>query len=595
MRYDDSLIEQVQHASDIVDIISQFVPMKKAGRNFKACCPFHQEKSPSFMVSAEKQIYHCFGCGAGGNVFGFLMAYEHLTFPEALRRLADRAHIQLPEKSSGERRDRSENEKIYEVYDMALAYYRANFLQPQEGKIARDYFMKRGFTLELAEEFEVGWAPDGWKGLYEHLSKKGITEELLIKSRLINKSDKGSCYDVFRGRVMFPIRNLQGRTVAFGGRAVAAGQEPKYLNSPENPVFVKRRELYGLHLAKRHVDRENPRILVVEGYLDFLRLYSEGFKYSAASLGTALTEEHVAVLKRFCEEVVVVYDGDKAGEAASLRGLEVLLEGQMNVKVVQLPEGNDPDDFLRKFGREAFQKLLDQSRDFFDYKLAVLSRRHNRSETLGLMKITSECLETLTKIESPVLLDRYLKKLSSALGVDAGSLRAELRKLKEKKGYSSAPVMAGAGAVPARKSAGLPEIGQDEVMLLGILLEEPSWVSQAGRELSEGDFQLPGSAQLFRLLCEGASQSNPLSFPAYLNRLEDGNFKKSLTAAVAWEWEPAVKERAFQDCLKSIQRKRIQRRMEDLRREIADAELRGDQQKILEFTREFQSLLHQTR
>ncbi|HTL47272.1 MAG TPA: DNA primase [Verrucomicrobiae bacterium] len=592
MRYEDNVIDQVQGVSNIVDVIGQYVPLKKSGRNFKACCPFHQEKTPSFMVNSEKQIYHCFGCGAGGNVFGFLMQYENLSFPEALRRLAERANITLPERgTSHERKDRSENEKIYEIYGLAADYYRKLFQHPQEGKAARDYLVKRGFRLESAQEFGLGWAAAGWKGLYEYLARKGVPESLLLKSRLINKSEKGTCYDVFRGRLMFPIHNLQGKIIAFGGRVLAGEDGPKYLNSPENPVFQKRRELFGLHLAKRFTDRDFPRIFVCEGYLDFLRLYEEGFKASVATLGTSLTEDHVTILKRFCEEVVVVYDGDKAGEAASLRGLEVMLEGGMNVKLVRMPEGHDPDDYLKQFGKEAFQKLVDSAQDFFDYKLSVLMRRYNRSDSMGLVKIINECLETLLKVQNTILLDRYFRRLSEALGVDENSLRTELRKLKNK----TTPAFQGkkpAAEVPARP---VTVLANDEMMLLALLFENPADAPAAAAELSEEDFGSEASRALFRQITGALSSRQHLSLPQILTRLEDPETRRKFTEVASAEWSDAEKEKALQDCLRSIKKKTAARKMEHLRREIVEAEKKGDQQRVLACTKEYQTLLQQTR
>ncbi|MFA7002024.1 MAG: DNA primase, partial [Candidatus Omnitrophota bacterium] len=381
MLYGDNILEQVQSANDIVEVISQVVPLKRSGRNFKGLCPFHQEKTPSFMVNAEKQIFHCFGCQTGGDVFSFLMRYENMSFPEAVRRLAERAHIRLPEKPSGREEGPSDTEKYYEIYRLACEFYRRQYLDPVLGRKAREYFARRKFDEALAEEMKMGWAGDAWDGLFQFLSKKGFPEELLLKSGLICRSTKGTLFDLFRNRLLFPIHQLQGKVVAFGGRLIEDREGPKYLNSPENPIFSKRRELFGLHLSKKFIDREKPRILVVEGYFGFLRLYQNGFKSAVATLGTALTEEHVRILKRFAEEAVVIYDGDKAGEAASLRGMEVFLEGDMSVKLARLEGGLDPDDLIREKGAEAFAEVLGKATDFFDFKLETLQKRFNRKDS----------------------------------------------------------------------------------------------------------------------------------------------------------------------------------------------------------------------
>jgi len=599
MRYDDHIIDQVLSSSDIVEVVGQFVTLKKAGKNFKGLCPFHEEKTPSFMVSQDKQIYHCFGCAAGGNAFGFLMQHENMSFPEALRELAQRAGINLPEKSvqgKGGEEARSENEKIYEIYQLAAEYYSKLYWNEQNGAEARVYFEKRGFTEELAKEFQIGWAPAEWRGLFEYLSKKGFSESLLTKARLVNRSDKGHTYDVFRGRLMFPIHNLQGKIVALGGRLIDKTTEgPKYLNSPENPVFFKRRELYGLWAAKKHVDRDIPRIIVVEGYLDFLRLYQEGFKNAVATLGTALSDDHVKVLKRFIQEAVVVYDGDSAGQAASLRGLEVFVEGGLSVKLVALPEDLDPDDFLRDKGIDAFSQLIAGAQDFFEYKLEAVLKRFNSRDSLGLVRITDECFETLIKVNNPLLIERYLKQLAGAVNIDGHSLRTEFFKYKAKHsskagGSSQAAVSSKSDSKPALKVQ-----NDDEALLLGLIIEEKSFRDETFNHLEESDFGSPVAQSLFRGLKRMYEEGLSWSWPQILNRIEQPVFKQQLVAAASYEWQKEDKEKAFSDCVKTVRKKRLLRRLDEIRRQIIKAEQSGDQTLVLAFTREYQTLLQQTR
>ncbi|MDD5225896.1 MAG: DNA primase, partial [Candidatus Omnitrophica bacterium] len=422
-RYEDHVVEQVSAANDIVEIISQYIPLKRAGRHLKACCPFHQEKSPSFMVQPEKQMFHCFGCGAGGDVFSFVMRHENMTFPEALKSLAERAHITLPERSS-HRDDGGQKEKLFEVCQVAADIYHELLLK-DAGASARAYLAQRKISEEIIREFKLGWAPMEWRTLFDRMLLKKYPEALLKQAALIQQSPKGNYYDTFRGRLMFPIQNLQNKVIAFGGRLIADQEGPKYLNSPETPIFFKRRELFGLNLAKKHIDREWPNLILVEGYMDFLALYQHGFKNAVATLGTALGEDHVRIMRRFVEEVIVVYDGDKAGEAASLRGLEILLEGGMQVKLVNLPKGEDPDDFLNKRGNDAFAALLKNAKDFFDYKLNALLARYSRQDALGVSKICREMFETFLKVKNTVMLSEYFKRLSRALQVDENSLRTE--------------------------------------------------------------------------------------------------------------------------------------------------------------------------
>ncbi len=597
MRYEDHLVDQVQTANDIVDVITQYVPLKRTGRNFKACCPFHQEKTPSFTVHPEKQIFHCFGCGAGGNVFSFLMRHENMSFPEVLRQLAERAHIRLPEPTSRKGEGPSETEQLYEAYRLAAEYYHAQWLDPERGEAARAYLKKRGFDDTITKEFKIGYALPAWQGLFEFLRKKGFAEPLLIRSGLIQRSAQGKLYDNFRGRVLFPIRNLQGKVIGFGGRVIHEKEGPKYLNSPENPIFHKRRELFGLDLAKKHIDREHPRIMVVEGYLDFLRLYSQGFKTAVATLGTALTEEHVQVLKRFADEAVVIYDGDKAGEAASLRGLEVFLEAGMSVKLVRMPSGFDPDDFLAQKGPQAFQGLIDQAKDFFDYKLESALSRHSREDPLSLVKMTNDFFETLVKVKNSVLLSYYLKKLSGALGLDENSLRAELAKLqhkmleREKKSFSPA----GSGSVKSpRLRAKLLSNHQEEVLILALLVEEASLRQEAFQSLEVNDFQSPQARELFQWLQANTAQGK-LGWSQVLNAVQEEEWKKQLVEIASLDWSPEDQEKAFQDCLAKIRRKNKDRKLEVLRRDIASAEKERNQSRLDELVREYQSLLQQNR
>lgn len=599
MKFDQQIVDRVQSGNDIVEIIGQYLTLKRSGRNLKACCPFHQEKTPSFMVNPEKQIFHCFGCSAGGDVFSFLMRHENMTFPEALRQLAERAGITLPEYSSKQGEGPSENERLYEIYRYAMDFYHAQYKDPVKGKMARDYFQKRGFEAALADELKMGWAPEGWRNLFDFLSKKGFQESILLKSALVMRSPKGNLYDTFRERLLFPIANLQGKIMAFGGRLVRDVEGPKYLNSPENPVFQKRRELFGLYLAKKHIDRDLPRILVVEGYFDFLRLYQYGFKATVATLGTSLTEDHVQVLKRFAQEAVVVYDGDKAGEAAALRGLEVFLEGGMNVKIARVPAGYDPDDFVLKQGAEAFQKVLEEARDFFDFKLEVMLSRFNRADSLGLIRITNEFMETFSKIQNPVLTERYLRKLAGALGVDENSLRTELIKLRKKqeKIIPRQPLPLAPAAIKRE------EIGPDELLLLAVAIEDASLRKELLLECEESDFadpELRGIYQYFANLeasgsIEARAAGPSAAWAKIFNRLTNPVLKENLTKLSAMNWDSDQRQKAFTDCLAQMRLHKSDKKLEQLRRSIAKAEREGDQSGLETLMQEYHSLWKQSR
>jgi len=586
-RFEDHIVEQVSAANDIVEIISQYVPLKRAGRHLKACCPFHQEKSPSFMVQPEKQMFHCFGCGAGGDVFSFLMKHENMTFPEALKSLAERAHITLPERRA-QRDDGGQKEKLYEVCQVAADLYHGLLLSGA-GAEARAYLAKRQISEAIIREFKLGWAPNEWRALFDQMVRKKYPEALLKQAALIQQSPKGNYYDTFRGRLMFPIQNLQNKVIAFGGRLIADQEGPKYLNSPETPIFFKRRELFGLNLAKKFINREWPTLILVEGYMDFLALYQHGFKNAVATLGTALGDDHVRLMRRFVEEVIVVYDGDKAGEAASLRGLEILLEGGMQVKLVSLPKGEDPDDFLNKHGNDAFAALLKNAKDFFDYKLQALLARYPRQDALGLSKISREMFETFLKVKNTVMLSEYFKRLSRALQVDENSLRTEYSHLNKPSGPSRERPQE--KAPEPEKTKPVPE----ELLLLVLMAEVPPFCDRVCEELKDSDFRMPASRELFEYLRQMSDQGKKCTLSGLLNRISDATYREQLVAVMASLDETAEREKILADCIGKIKQGCMAGRLEELRRMIQTGESGGDEVKVRAATQEYQELLKRSR
>lgn len=585
MRYEDRIVEEVQSLNDIVEVISGYIPLRRAGKSFKAVCPFHQEKTPSFIVNAERQIFHCFGCGAGGDVYSFLMKYENLTFPEALRQLAERVHVTLPEKSTG-KEENSIAGKLFEINEAAFQYYRKNFENKEIGRPAREYMQKRGFELTALEESGVGYALSDWRGLYDHLSRRGFPEDLMIKSGLILRAAQGNCYDLLRGRVIFPIRNAQGKTVAFGGR-IMTDELPKYINSPETEIFRKRREFFGLNTAKRFIPADNPSIFVVEGYLDQIRLDLGGFRNTVATLGTALTEDHVRVLKRYVSEAVLVYDGDKAGEAASLRGLEIFLQEGLLVKLLSLPQGKDPDQLIREEGAEAFRKLAANAQDIFDFKLASLLKKYNRNDSLGLLRITGEFLETFAHVRNEVLLDQYINRLSMVLGVQSDSIRRELDKLRAKLARPEGPEKG--GEPQKEKKEGGAE--NDEFILLSVLFSDPALIEKVQEELSAEDFLDPGARQVFSLLGELNRSGRKVTLTSVLDRGDDERLKSRLRESSFFDMDEISRHKAVDDCIRSMRQKKIKKNLNDLQLKIREAESRGRGEQVLEYMKEYQALM----
>ncbi len=603
MMYSEQIIEQVQLSCDIVEVISGYIPLKRAGRNFKACCPFHEEKTPSFHVNPDKQFFHCFGCSVGGDVFSFLMKFDHMNFPEAVRHLAAKAGIQLPEKadpSSGP--DRSLNERLYLMGSVAAEYYHAQLLHPETGKEARAYLKSRGFELSEIKTFQLGYALPEWRCLLQVLTKRGFREQEMLSSGMISRSSQGSLFDLFRGRIMFPIMNAQGKVIAFGGR-VMGKEEPKYLNSPETPIFRKRREMFALNFAKRALSTNAPagrKMIILEGYMDCIRMHSSGFHNVVATLGTALTPDHVQILKRYVDGAIIMFDGDKAGEQAALRSLDIFLEEGMPIQVLSLPDELDPDDFVRLKGRDAMQELIEKAEDIFDFKLRILLTRYNQADSLGLIKITNEFLETFVKIKNPILLDRYLRRLAMTLGVEERSLRLELGKLKTKleprKPVDSQEIK------PIRtqnQNQNQKRTNSDEPlerMLLDLFLNHLQYLSQFKNEFPNYHFSDERVQQVVEALgvFGDSNQEVTLLLPKLFQRFSTDALKTFVSQLIMLEWNsPEDREQAFSDCLSKIKKRMKSEELTRLRNRISEAELRDDQKTVLTHMKAYQELLDQ--
>ncbi|MDD5085843.1 MAG: DNA primase [Candidatus Omnitrophica bacterium] len=589
MAHDHSVVDKVQSLNDIVEIISSYIPLKRAGRSFKALCPFHKEKTPSFIVNPDKQIFHCFGCNAGGDVFTFLMKHENMTFPEALRNLAERVNFKLPEQSSRSKEEVSKQQGLLAIYEKAYEYYRSVYEDSQKGARARQYVKDRGFSEDTAKAFGLGYALDAWRGLFEFLAKKDFPQSSILSSGLIQRSSDGNPYDLFRGRLIFPIWNSQGKVIAFGGR-ILTSELPKYVNSPESELFKKRSELYGLNLAKRHIPDTRRQLLVVEGYFDLIRLHEAGFKNSVATLGTALTEDHARLIHRYADEAVLVFDPDAAGEAASLRGLDIFLEEGLNVKLLTLPAGFDPDDFIWKKSREAFLERLEGAEDLFDFKLRVLNKRYPKDDSLGLVKVTTEIMDTLGHVKSQILLDRYIQKLSEAMRISEPSIRLELNKMRAKHRIK------GENQTLSNRVAADPKFPADniEATIIALLLSNTALIGQASAEIEPLQFRHPLSRTVLETLIDIYNeQGQSFTLPQVLNRLPDEATKAFLSRITFFEVNDAECEKAFRDCLTAFTKRALKERMDKVQGAIREAERNGEETGML--VREYQNLLLQAK
>lgn len=424
VRYSEELIEEIKNSNDIVDVISQYVNLKRSGRNFFGLCPFHKEKSPSFSVSPDKQIFHCFGCGAGGNVIHFISKIENADFKEAIGILANRAGIELPTLNNYEdNKTALLKSKVYEINQIAAEFYHQNLYKPTS-KIGQEYIKKRKLDNRTLKSFLIGYSGN-FDELYRILKQKGFTEEEILASSLVNKTDDGKYIDRFRKRVMFPIQDTRNKVIAFGGR-VTDDSKPKYINSPENIVYSKGRHLFGLNVAKRG---ELKNIIIVEGYMDAISLYQRGITNVVASLGTALTEAQGRLLRRYSERVTIGYDSDGAGQAATLRGLEILQNIGCDVRILQISGAKDPDEYVIKYGPERFLKCVEQAISLVEFKVKMLKQSLNLDNINDKIKFLNQVAKILSNVTNSIERELYVEKIANEYNVSKEAIYGEVNKL----------------------------------------------------------------------------------------------------------------------------------------------------------------------
>lgn len=426
----EDILDNIRHNFDITDLVSQYVKLKKKGRNYFGLCPFHSEKTPSFSVSPDKQIYYCFGCGEGGDVIRFIMNIEGFDFIEAVSYLAKESGIVFPEMDkyfTPEPKDQ-QRESMLEAYNLASKLYHYILLETKQGEGAVQYLTKRGFSREDIEIFNIGYSPNSTETLNNFLTKRGFSLDLQEQAGLISKSENGRVYDRFRDRIIFPIADIQSRVIAFGGRILENGQS-KYLNSPETKIFNKGNMLYNLNLAKKEI-RKTGRAILFEGYIDTIAAWKAGINYGVASLGTSLTEQQALILKRYAEEVYISYDSDNAGQQATLRAIDVLTKVGSKVKIVQLPKGYDPDDYISEFGGESFKSdIIEQALTTTSFKLNYIKKDYNLKDGTAKLEYLNNALEIISDLNHAVEHEHYLKTLADEFQVSLDSLKSDFHQI----------------------------------------------------------------------------------------------------------------------------------------------------------------------
>lgn len=570
----DDKIDEVRNKIDIVSLISGHVNLKKAGRNYLGLCPFHKEKTPSFTVSPDKQIFYCFGCGEGGNAVAFTMKINGMSFPEAIRHLANKAGVTLPERSltPEDRKEIGIREELVGVNRVAATAFGKNLFSAA-GKQAWKYLHERGLREEAIRAFRLGYAFDGWRHLRDYLQKEKIPSRVAEQAGLLVAKEDGSFYDRFRGRLMFPIDDINGRTIAFGGRIIGAG-EPKYLNSPESPIYTKGRNLYGLNVTRESI-RQKGYAVVVEGYFDLISLWNAGVTHVVATLGTALTREHVELIRRYTTQVAVVFDPDEAGRKALGRSLELFLAGNVQLKAVVLPDGYDPDDFVRTFGPERFLEAVEKAGPAVEYYIdSVLGNRGDLQHDRDMLK---EAVSFIARIDSVVERNLFVRRIAERLGVDEDLLKKEVA-AQAKATVNRAPDAGKVSPVPASPA----HVDTVELSLILMMLSYPDTayrVKQANilAYFVTESLRVLGEEIIGRLAADGKMD------PAVtLDRLGDGALKKLILSHFVKDspMNGDTHEKVFSDTVVTIKKKWYKEKHRLLKLRLVKAQEAGDDNQI---------------
>jgi DNA primase len=594
MGFSKVFTEEVKTLSDIVRIVSDYVPLKKRGKNYVANCPFHSEKTPSFSVNPVMQIFHCFGCGVGGDVVGFIMRIEHCDFGQAVKFLAEKTGIPLPIDTfkPNEFTKPEDRETLFQINRWASEFFQ-NCLQGPEGRLAREYLDQRGITAATQQIFQLGYAPDRWDALLGHLKARNLSMAEIEQSGLVTtKEGNSGYYDRFRGRCMFPITDTNGKVIAFGGRLLGAG-EPKYLNSPETLLYSKSRNLFGLSYAKEAIRRQG-FVILVEGYFDFLLPYQEGIQNLVANLGTALTEQQVKLLSRYLDrpQIVVNYDGDNAGIAATKRSLEILLEQGYKVNVLSLPNGEDPDTFIRQHGSSEYRQLLKKSQPYLDYIIIQSIREHDITRPAGKVETLNAILPFLAKVRDRIERADYAGRIADRLKIDDKVVREELQKI----------ALGQRSRIDSQKLAPPPQLLPVEKRLLKILLANAPLCAQLMPHIDATLYANLISAPIFTALHALAVTTLPVTFLQLTHWLADKYPSSELPCPLAeynsliagllvadeeldaWSEDQLMVE--AQLAIQALQHTSLNRRLAVLQTEINQATYEGNHDQALQLLKQ---------
>ena len=587
VRYSEELIDEIRNSNDIVDIISQYVILKRSGRNFFGLCPFHKEKTPSFSVSPDKQIFHCFGCGAGGNVIHFISKIENVDFKESLEILADRAGIKLPTLENNVDSKRLElKEKVYEINKLVAMYYHETLYKPQANP-AQEYVKKRKLDNKALKEFCIGYAENA-NVLYKLLKEKGFTEEEILASDLVIK--KGNNYvDRFKNRLIFPIQDIRNRFIAFGGR-VLDNSLPKYINSPENIVYSKARNLYGLNVAKNTKTR---KLIIVEGYMDTVSLHQRGIDNVVASCGTALTEAQGRLLRKYAEKVIISYDSDTAGQAATFRGLEILNNLGCDIRILQMEGAKDPDEYVIKYGNGRFNDLVENAISLVEFKIKVLKKGLNIENTNDKIKFMNEIAKILGGVDNKIEQEIYIDKISSDYNISKEAIYAQINKNEYSNNKGAKILESSSIRKPTIKRQGKeinPELEKRENIIISLLIDGGEEVYNKIKDIiNPNDFKSEANQKIMRRLYEEFEKGN-----SNINSLvdmfaDDEQVVNALTGIMADDYEIEDNKKALDDVINNYQKEKLMARRNEIIQSLNNANL--DKEKASELEKELHTLI----
>ncbi|MGE5630119.1 MAG: DNA primase [Caulobacteraceae bacterium] len=584
MLFSEDKISEIIGKNDIVDVISEYMNLKRSGSNYTSLCPFHSEKTPSFSISSSKQIFHCFGCGVGGNVITFVQKIERISYVEALKMLAERAGIQLDENRDPKELEKAKLRKsLYRLNTEAARYFYSKLVP---GSKPMEYLSRRGLSESVIKKFGLGYAPDGWHQLLDYLKNKGFSTDLIYKAGLIAKAKDGErYYDKFRNRVMFPIIDLKGNVIAFGGR-VMDDSKPKYLNSPDTPVFNKGYNIYGLNLVKKVTNLEN--IIVVEGYMDAISLHQFGISNAVASLGTAFTENQAKLLKRFSNEIIISYDADLAGQTATMKGLSILEKEGCNVKVLSIPSGKDPDEYIRKEGEEAFRDRIKKSISLIEYKIESIKKGLDINNIQDRIKFTKGFSEILKDVESNVEVDAYINKYSKIMQVNETAVYAELNRLrgKNKNGNNKHNIVNGKKTEPQLKKGEIIA----EIYLLNICIYYFEKAKNIFELIEPSDFSSGLHSKLAEIIKNKANGGKPVTAGEIIGFFESDEEKTKIADIFGYQLPDMDIDRLIKSSVDKMKQSRQGRRIQDLIDKMNELYQAGDKTEANKIFVEIQEL-----